>query len=347
MCPHQQDPDAVPVRRPIAAAGSALTAVVGPVDRGPLDEPVRVRGVPEFEALYGGVADSRLGRAFADLLANGGDRAVVVRAERAGPALTSLAESSEGFQLLVVDPEIVGRRTLGEADALCEERRAFLVADATEEGAVPPGLLRAGARNAAVYFPALCDEHGTPRPVAPAVAGVYARNDLTRGVWRLPGGSTAVLAPGAEVALRLTDRDLERLAARNVNALRTMPDGAVMIWGNRTVSADPEWRFVNVRRFLLFVEHSIEQGLQWVVAEPNGEQLWDAVREDTTTFLTRLWRRGALPGERPKDAFFVRCDESTMTSEDIDAGHLVLLVGVATVRPAEFVTVRIALRAAG
>jgi hypothetical protein len=334
-------------RRPIAPAPSSLTALVGPASRGPLEEPVRVRSVAQFEAAYGALGQSRLGRAFADFLANGGRDALVVRSTHARLSTRALGRTEHDFQLLVVDPDLGRDDTLGEVDALCEERRAFLVADATGEGAVPEGLLRVGARNAAVYFPALCDDDGSERPVAPAVAGVYASNDLRRGVWRLAAGSTAVLAKGSQLAVPLSDRELERLAARNVNALRTMPDGSVMVWGTRTVSADPEWRFVNVRRFLLFVEHSIERGLQWAASERNDASLWDSVRVDVTEFLMMLWRHRALPGARPQEAFSVRCDRSSMTSEDIEAGRLVVLVGVATIRPTELVTVRIALRAGG
>ena len=337
----------MPARRAIAPAPSSLTALVAPALRGPLDEPVRVNGLARFEAAYGPVEQAPLGRALADFLANGGLDAVVVRSYEARRGLRALGASAFDFQLLVVDPDLVREDTAGEIDALCEERRAFLVADATDDGRIPPGLLAVGARNAAAYFPALCEDDGSVRPVAPAVAGIYARNDLRRGVWRLAGGSTAVLAPGSKVAAQLSDRDLERLAARNVNALRTMADGSVMVWGTRTVAADPEWQFVSVRRFLLFVEHSIERGLQWVAFEPNAEPLWEAVRVDVNEFLMMLWRHGALPGGRPAEAFWVRCDTTTMTQDDIDAGRLVVLVGVATIRPAEHVVVRIALRTAG
>jgi phage tail sheath protein FI len=347
MCPPDGEPAEVPGRRPIAPAASSLTALVAPASLGPVDEPVRVTSAAQFEAAYGGLADSRLGSALNDFLANGGREALVVRSDNARRGVRALGRTPHDFQLVVVDPDLVQSRILGEVDALCEERRAFLIADATGEGAVPGDLVKVGARNAAVYFPSLCDEDGSERPVAPAVAGIYARNDVTRGVWRLAGGSTAVLVDGSQVAARLTDRDLDRLAARNVNALRTMADGRVMVWGTRTVSADPEERYINARRFLLFVEHSIEQGLQWAVSEPNDEQLWASVRADVTTFLTRLWRRGALPGARPHEAFSVRCDETSMTQDDIDAGRLVVLVGIATVRPAELVILRIAVHATG
>jgi phage tail sheath protein FI len=338
---------AVPERRPIVPAASSVTALVAPGGRGPSDEPVPITNAAQFEATYGALTDSPLGQALGDFLANGGHQALVVRSDDARRALRALGQAAHDFQLLVVHPDLVREDTLGEVDALCEERGAFLVADATDEGTVPDSLLRVGARNAAVYYPALCDDDGTPRPVAPAVAGVYAHNDLTRGVWRLAAGSTAVLVAGSRVERRLSDREAQQLAARSVNALRTMPDGGVMVWGTRTVSPEPGWRYVNVRRFLLFVEHSIERGLQWVVSERDEEPLWAAVRADVTAFLTELWRHGALPGDRPREAFLVRCDTTTMTQEDIDAGRLVVLVGLATVRPAEFVLVRIGLKAAG
>jgi len=109
----------------------------------------------------------------------------------------------------------------------------------------------------------------------------------------------------------------------------------------RAAASDPQWKYVNVRRLLLYLEHSIDSGLEWVVFEPNGERLWAAVRDAVTTFLMSEWHDGALMGSRPEESFFVRCDRSTMTQNDIDNGRLILEIGVATVRPAEFVVFRI------
>jgi phage tail sheath protein FI len=125
--------------------------------------------------------------------------------------------------------------------------------------------------------------------------------------------------------------------------LRSFADRDVRVWSARLVSSDPEWKYVNVRRLLIYIEHSIDRGLQWAAFEPNGEALWQQVRRTVEDFLLNTWRGGALLGAAPDEAFFVRCDRSTMTQDDLDSGRLVCLVGVAPVRPAEFIIVRIGL----
>ncbi len=131
----------------------------------------------------------------------------------------------------------------------------------------------------------------------------------------------------------------------NINVIRDFrPNNrGIRIWGARVITSDPDHKYLNVRRLLIFIERSIELGLQWVVFEPNAEPLWARVRQTIRDFLTVVWRNGALEGTRPEEAFFVRCDRTTMTQTDIDNGRLIVLVGVAPVKPAEFVIVRIGL----
>jgi len=124
-------------------------------------------------------------------------------------------------------------------------------------------------------------------------------------------------------------------------SIRSFEGRGLRLWGARTTSSDPEWKYVNVRRLLIYLEHSIDRGTQWAVFEPNDEPLWTNVRGTIENFLTLEWRNGALAGSKPSEAFFVRCDRSTMTQADLDGGRLVALVGVAPVRPAEFVSFRI------
>jgi phage tail sheath protein FI len=115
-----------------------------------------------------------------------------------------------------------------------------------------------------------------------------------------------------------------------------------LVWGARTIILDPLWKYINVRRLFLFLEESIDEGTQWVVFEPNDEKLWARVRQTITQFLTRVWKDGALMGTTPEEAFFVKCDRTTMTQDDLDNGRLIVLIGVAPVKPAEFVIFRIA-----
>lgn len=175
-------------------------------------------------------------------------------------------------------------------------------------------------------------------PPSGAVAGIYARSDSERGVHTAPANE--VLRGITELAASLSDVEQEVLNPEGVNALRSFPGRGMRVWGARTMSSDPEWRYVPVRRLAIFLEHSIERSTQWAVFEPNDERLWAAMRSTVGDFLMSIWQSGGLPGDKPEDAFFVRCDRSTMTQDDLDKGRLVCLVGYAPVSPAEFVVFR-------
>jgi uncharacterized protein len=311
---------------------TSVTAFLGRCRRGPANEPTAVHSLAGFDQLYRDTRGSSLRRAARDFFSNGGRLALTVRVTDASVALANLAEHD--WQLLVVDPGVID---LAEANALCLRHRAFLVCDAAGDGALPAGL----GRNAAAYFPPFAGRGGS-RPCAPAVAGVIARIDTTRGVWKAPAGTEATLTE--VLSLELTPQEIDELKPRRVNALRTLPAVGAVVWGARTATDDPEWKYVPVRRLALFVERSIEQGLQWVVFEANDEPLWAGVRLIVNDFLIDLWRQGALAGTKPDDAYFVRCDRATMTQADVDSGRLVVLVGVAPLAPAEFVIIRIEAR---
>ena len=176
-------------------------------------------------------------------------------------------------------------------------------------------------------------------PPSGFVAGIYARNDVERGVWKAPANEIVIGAIGFEVML--TQAEQEVLNPEGINCLRAFAGRGMRVWGARTMSSDPEWKYVNVRRYFAYLEHSIDQGTQWAVFEPNGERLWADMRHTIEDFLFNEWRCGALLGDKPEKAYFVRCDRSTMTQNDLDTGRLVCLIGVAPLRPTEFVTFRI------
>lgn len=176
-------------------------------------------------------------------------------------------------------------------------------------------------------------------PPSGAVAGIYARSDDERGVHEAPANE--VVRGIAGLVASVSGADQELLNPEGVNALRSFPGRGIRVWGARTISADPEWKYVNVRRLMIFLEHSIERSTQWAVFEPNDERLWTTMRGTIEAFLMSLWQSGALLGTKPEKAFFVRCDRTTMSQNDLDNGRLVCLIGIAPVRPAEFVIVRI------
>jgi hypothetical protein len=171
------------------------------------------------------------------------------------------------------------------------------------------------------------------------VAGIYARSDVERGVHKAPANE--VVRGAMALQFDLTTDEQAVLNPRGVNCLRSFRGRGIRVWGARTASSDPLWRYVNVRRLFLYLEESIDESTQWVVFEPNDEGLWARVRQTVRNFLTTEWRNGALMGTTPEQAFYVKCDRTTMTQDDIDSGRLIVEIGVAPVKPAEFVVFRI------
>ena len=183
------------------------------------------------------------------------------------------------------------------------------------------------------------------------VAGIYARVDVERGVHKAPANEVVRgivrqrLQSGEEpLSHTLSKHQQDILNPRGINVIRDFRSKGrgIRVWGARTMSSDAEWKYVNVRRLFIFLVQSIDRGTQWVVFEPNDEATWAAVRRAVENFLVTVWRTGALLGTTPDEAFFVKCDRTTMTQDDIDNGRLICLIGIAPVKPAEFVIVRIA-----
>ena len=182
------------------------------------------------------------------------------------------------------------------------------------------------------------------------VAGIFARTDIERGVHKAPANEVVAGRRRPEPSsCRSPKGEQDILNPRGVNCIRDFrTDGrGIRVWGARTMSSDPEWKYVNVRRLFIFVEESIDEGTQWVVFEPNDEPLWAQVRRSIDELPARVWRSGALMGTTQEEAFFVKCDRTTMTQDDIDNGRLICYIGIAPVKPAEFVIFRISQKTAG
>ncbi|MCU0475778.1 MAG: phage tail sheath subtilisin-like domain-containing protein [Anaerolineae bacterium] len=199
---------------------------------------------------------------------------------------------------------------------------------------------------AALYYPWIeiadtTSAGGRTRLVPPSghMAGVYARVDNTRGVHKAPGNEIVRTALGLQVQVTKGEQDL--LNPIGVNCIRSFPGRGIRIWGARTLSSDASWRYINVRRMFNMVEESIERGTQWVVFEPNDPALWGRIRRDITAYLTMVWRTGALFGNSPAEAFYVKCDAETNPVEQRDLGMLVTEIGICPVKPAEFVIFRV------
>lgn len=275
-------------------------------------------------------------------------------------------ERADLFNLLVIPPYktdgTVDKGVVTSADALCVRRRAVQLVDGLPgwdeasdvTGAFATGLdtvLGTNSANAALFFPRLRQ----PNPLkdgqvetfaaSGAVAGVIARTDATRGVWKAPAGLDATLNGVPELAVPLIDADIGQLNPLGVNCLRAMPGAGRVVWGARTMrGADllaSEWKYLPVRRTALFLEESLYRGTQWVVFEPNDEPLWSQIRLNLGTFMNNLFRQGAFQGTTPREAYFVKCDKETTTQADIDLGIVNIHVGFAPLKPAEFVVIRL------
>lgn len=255
------------------------------------------------------------------------------------------------------DPIADLKQLWAEASVFCQKRRALLLMDppsdwetkSVNDAATAVSQLRIGLakNNAALFFPRLRVRDGDRNVnagVAGAIAGLIARTDASRGVWKAPAGMDADLRGIVGLTNRLSDGENGVLNPRGINVLRVLPAGIVN-WGARTMNGDDdfgsEWKYIPVRRLALYLEESLYRGTQWVVFEPNDEPLWSQIRLNIGTFMHSLFRQGAFQGKSPREAYFVKCDAETTTQADIDRGIVNVNVGFAPLKPAEFVVVRI------
>lgn len=275
-------------------------------------------------------------------------------------------EKADIFNLLCIPPAERDADTdveiYKEALPYCRKRRAILLVDPRKEwdAKAPseiPGLLSGLSLpgndlvNAAIYYPRLIQadplREGQPDKFVPsgAVAGVIARTDTQRGIWKAPAGLDASVGGIVGLTVKLTDKENGLLNPYAINCLRTFPVSGTVVWGARTMrGADQlgsEWKYLPVRRVALFIEESLYRGTQWVVFEPNDEPLWAQIRLNVGAFMNDLFRQGAFQGSAPKDAYFVKCDKETTTQSDINRGVVNVLVGFAPLKPAEFVVIKL------
>lgn len=274
-------------------------------------------------------------------------------------------DKTDVFNLLCIPPYLAAAGianqdvdpTLVDAAAqYCLQRRALLIvdppstwADKDDAKAGVAGLPK--SQNAALYFPRLIQPNplreNQLEPMAPggAIAGVMARTDATRGVWKAPAGLEATVNGSVALSVGLTDAENGELNPLGVNCLRSFPASGRIVWGARTLRGDDrlasEWKYVPVRRLALFLEESLYRGTQWVVFESNDEPLWAQIRLNVGAFLHTLFRQGAFQGTSPRDAYFVKCNQETTTQTDINNGIVNILVGFAPLKPAEFVVIKI------
>jgi phage tail sheath protein FI len=342
----------------VLATESALitAAIVGSATTPPADTDIPTTGdkkgeIPDSSKLTGG-ADGKV-------LAPTDDTFATSLLPISGTGGVFLLDRVDLFNLLCV-PGLTAPATLSTLQKFCRDRRAFLIADcpqaATFDSLVPPtqpdGTITGdNAINAAFYFPwivapnPLQENRPAEFPPCGYVAGLYARTDSSRGVWKAPAGTEASLVGVLGVKTYLTDDENGVLNPKAINCIRTLPVYGTVLWGARTLQGNDErgseWKYIPVRRTALFIEESLYRALTWVVFEPNDEPLWAQIRLNVGAFMHDLFRQGAFQGKTPQDAYFVKCDKETTTQSDINRGIVNIVVGFAPLKPAEFVILKI------
>ncbi|WP_394840115.1 phage tail sheath subtilisin-like domain-containing protein [Pendulispora rubella] len=267
-----------------------------------------------------------------------------------------LLDDVDLFNLLSV-PGLQDTAAIQLLSAYCHQRRALLLVDAKKAATITTVPTDAGdlhtsdSSYAALYFPWItapdpaADNRLRAFPPSGFVAGIYARTDAGRGVWKAPAGTEATLVGASRVTTTMTDVENGLLNPKGVNCIRDFSGYGTVVWGARTLDGNDEigseWKYVPVRRTALFIEETLYRALKWVVFEPNDEPLWAQIRLNVGAFMNDLFRQGAFQGTTPKDAYFVKCDKETTTQSDINKGIVNVVVGFAPLKPAEFVIVRI------
>ena len=308
--------------------------------------------------------------AFQNLAGGGGDTQEIKDADLLGNQLDKKGlyalEKADLFNLLCLPPAQrdvdLDEATWSSALTYCRQRRAMLIIDppsgwkSISQAVTGVDKLRQAlggedySKNSALFFPRIVmpdplkdNRNGEFVPCG-AIAGIFARTDVQRGVWKAPAGINAGIIGIRKFPITMTDPENGQLNPKGVNCLRAFPQYGSVIWGSRTMAGDDqtgsEWKYIPVRRFALFLQESLYRGTQWVVFEPNDEPLWSQIRINIKTFMTDLFRQGAFQGTTPNEAFYVRCDKDTTTQSDINRGIVNIEVGFAPLKPAEFVILK-------
>lgn len=368
----------------IEGVPTSITAFIGRAKEGPQNKPIAITSFPEYERRFGGLSiKSELSYSVYYYFLNGGSYAIIIRAKSSSGDVSLTDEEIIGnrgektglyalenvdiFNMLCIPPynqtKTTSAQVYEKAAEYCQERRAMLLVDPPKTWDTPnkpldrkSGLGSAEFKlsrspNAAMFFPRLKatdplkrDETRESVPSG-AVAGVIARIDSARGVWKAPAGVGTTINGVSDLSIRLSENDYNKLHKMGINCLRILPSSEVVVWGARTLigaeNLTSEWKYLPVRRLALYIEESLYRGTQWVVFEPNDEPLWSQIRLNIGAFMHDLFRQGAFQGSTPKEAYFVKCDKETTTQADIDQGVVNILVGFAPMKPAEFVILKI------
>ncbi len=362
----------------IPGVSMSVTAFIGRTRQGPLNTPCTIFSYSQFESQFGKLNNtSPLANAVDDFFANGGREALIVRVFKDDSTLTGLPPDEvsyqaafnalrkiEMFHLLCLPPDSVSSNVdaivLQRALKLCVDCRAILIVDPrhnwstaadvldSQKGLSALGLNGAKAQNAAVFFPHTkkSDPSGNGRvkffravPCG-AIAGVMVRIENNRGIWNAAAGRDAEIRNIQGLSIFLSENEIKELSLHGVNCLRNFPRSLPVVWGARTLCAG-DYKYLPVRRLALYIEDSLNRGLQMFVFEPNNESLLIQIRQRVSVFMQNLFERGAFQGEKLEDAYFVKCDSESTSQNDTNHGIVNIVIGFAPIKPREFVVLRL------
>lgn len=350
----------------ITGVSTSTTLLIGTFPKGPRFTPTRIRSLRDFARTFGRPVNNHLTfLVITQFFENGGKDIWIVSTGvkftgTATPFLRGLSFLSQipSFNILLIpETTILSDREAAKifqtAVPIIEKHRAVYILDPPRQDASRQAVrdlatwcrTQSGIQhpNVILYYPrVLVRSKGTRSPTVPTpssgtMAGLFARVDRTRGVWKAPAGTEAILNSVVGLEEKLSPQDINLLTSANINALKQISTSTYLAWGARTLSPDQEWKYIPVRRLALFLESSIENGLQWTVFEPNDEPLWAQIRISVSNFLQKYNREGAFQGVKPEQAFLVKCGRDTTTPADQAAGIVNIVVGFAPLKPAEFI----------
>lgn len=368
------------ISRSINRVTTSVASFVGKTARGPVGRAEKIDSFDQYKRIYGDIASENDAMGLAVLLfyLNGGKSAYICRlANETNEPLTandfthfydSILANIQDVNVILLPGEywpkdgssnLIINATLAHCDKM--KNRIIIIdlpADLELKQATTVNQLALpSSANSVLYYPWLkitnplynAEENSTVNKtlvVAPSsfAAGIWSRIDESQGVWKAPAGMNANLIGTTGLKYKVRDSEQDQLNSLGINCIREMPGAGIVVWGARTLasSSGPEWRYIPVRRTAMMIEKSIYEGTQWVVFEPNNQHLWSTLRRTISKFLSTLFRDGALQGIKASDAYFVHCGlDETMTQADIDTGRVIVLVGIALLKPAEFIIIKI------
>ncbi len=355
---------------PILGTSTSTAVVIGTFPKGPQNRLTNILSLQAFVNTYDGLKTAHLSSLAAKQYFDNGGKNLWVISTGTSPSKTASAlvkglarlSSIPSWNILFI-PETTllpireAAQVFQSVLPLIQQHRAMFLLDLPQPDPLRPTVnhlitwVRAQTAiqhpNMILYYPRVqvrspIASSGTIAiPASGTMAGVFARLDSTRGIWKAPAGTDATLQAVVGLEPPLTSQEINRLTSAHMNALIQLPSSAYVAWGARTLSSDPEWKYVPVRRTALFLESSVEQGTAWAVFEPNEEPLWARIRQSVQNFMEGLFRQGAFQGTKSQDAYFVKCGRETTTAADQAAGLIHIMIGFAPLKPAEFVILKI------